>query len=81
MSVIAAQASLLQPDTDEVSVNVFKIFRYSTFDPVTKLDDIAMLQVKNLINFKYQVSRRDLGRGILGLVGLEEMWKRMKFAC
>jgi hypothetical protein len=29
---------------------------------------------------KPPISRRDLGRGILGLVGLEEKWKRMKFA-
>jgi hypothetical protein len=56
LSVIAAQVSLLQPDTDEVSINVFKIFRYSTYDNLTKSDDIAMLQVKNLIlNIKFEL--------------------------
>ncbi|XP_046638232.1 trypsin-1-like [Daphnia pulicaria] len=56
LSVIAAQVSLLQPDTDEVSVNVFKIFRYSTYDPLTKSDDIAMLQLATPLTFGANVN-------------------------
>lgn len=45
LTVIVAQASLIQLDADEESINVFKIISHEAYNPVTKLNDIAMLQV------------------------------------
>ncbi len=45
LTVIVAQVSLIQLDADETSINVFKIITHESYDPVTKLNDIAMLQV------------------------------------
>jgi hypothetical protein len=45
LTVIVAQASLIQLDADEESINVFKIISHEAYNSVTKLNDIAMLQV------------------------------------
>jgi hypothetical protein len=45
LTVIVAQVSLIQQDTDEASINVFKIIAHESYNPLTKAHDIAMLQV------------------------------------
>jgi secreted trypsin-like serine protease len=45
LTVIVAQASLIQLDADEESINIFKIISHEAYNPATKLNDIAMLQV------------------------------------
>ncbi|XP_046440499.1 trypsin-1-like [Daphnia pulex] len=51
LTVIVAQTSLIQLDADEESINVFKIISHEAYNPVTKLNDIAMLQLAKPITY------------------------------
>ncbi len=48
VKVVVGQVSLIQLDVGEETLPVFKINIYETYDPLTKLHDIAMLQVEQL---------------------------------
>ena len=59
VKVVFAQVSLINPDVDELAASVFKIIPHESYDPVTKLNNIALIEVFQLIEIRALICKKN----------------------